>query len=429
MKDEDVRIEINGAHSNAPAERRYDAIAIVFGGLAFLALAYLVRPILSPFIILLVLYLVLAPFREYRAARKLMLAAFVLFAVWFFITLSGLLVPFILGAILAYLFNPLVSRLHERKHMHRTWSSLIIVLLFCGLLVAAGWIFIPSLVAQTRAFIARLTIFVRENASTFDERHLRNILISIGIPASLVDQIIIAQAAPQLRKVVAFVPQLVFELVAGLPKFLERTLNLIIVPVAMFYFLKDWPKIGPLIDQLFPAKDPKLRSETVADVDRVIYAYVRGQATVATLIGILGAIAYTVLGIPYAGLLGVILAVSDLIPIAGMIFSMFIVELVIFLTMELNFAVIASGVLVIAALHFLEVYIIGPRIIGPRVGVPPILMILALLIFGYFLGFLGLLIAVPSTAVIILFVEEYRKNQRILLEKAPSLPKESVGGG
>jgi predicted PurR-regulated permease PerM len=181
----------------------------------------------------------------------------------------------------------------------------------------------------------------------------------------------------------------------------------------MFYFLKDWPKIGPLIDQLFPAKNPETRAQTIADVDRVVYAYVRGQATVATLIGILGAIAYTILGIPYAGLLGVILAISDLIPIAGMIFSMFVVELVIFLTMELNFAVIASGILVIAGLHFLEVYIIGPRIIGPRVGLPPILMILALLIFGYFLGFVGLLIAVPSMAVILLFVEEYRKNQRM----------------
>jgi predicted PurR-regulated permease PerM len=296
--------------------------------------------------------------------------------------------------------------------MNRTWSSLLIVLLFSGILIAAGWIFIPSLAQQTKAFITRLTYFVRVHANTFDQAHLRNLLISLGLPESLVDQVVLAQAAPQLRKAVAFVPQLVFDIVTGLPKFLERTLNLIIVPVAMFYFLKDWPKIGPLLDQLFPAKDPKARAETVADVDRVVYAYVRGQATVATLIGILGAIAYSILGIPYAGLLGVILAVSDLIPIVGMIFSMFIVELVIFLTMELNLAVISSGILVIAGLHFLEVYIIGPRIIGPRVGLPPILMILALLIFGYFLGFVGLLIAVPSTAVILLFIEEYRKNQR-----------------
>ena len=419
MRKEDEPLKDEGIHAPSftlPAfslpSNRYDAIVIAIGGIAFLALAYFVQPILNPFVVFLVLYVLLAPFREYRAARKLMRAASALFAIWFFYTLSGLLVPFILGAVLAYLFNPLVSMLHERRHMNRFWSSLIIVLLFCGLLVALGWIFVPSLTEQTRAFILRLSFFVRQNANTFDQAHLRRILISIGLPRSFVDEIILTQAMPQLRKVIAFIPQLVFTIIAGLPKFLERALNLIIVPIAMFYFLKDWPKIGVLIDQLFPAKNPELRSETIANIDRVLYAYVRGQATVAAIIAILGTIAYAILGVPYAGLIGVILGISDLIPIAGMIFSMFVVELIIFLTMELSFGVIASGILVIAGLHFLEVYIIGPRIIGPHVGIPPILMILSLLIFGYFLGFIGLLIAVPAAAVIILFNEEYRKNQR-----------------
>jgi predicted PurR-regulated permease PerM len=129
------------------------------------------------------------------------------------------------------------------------------------------------------------------------------------------------------------------------------------------------------------------------------------------MVGVLGAIAYSILGIPYAGLLGVVLAISDLVPIIGMVFSMFVVELVIFLTMQLNFGVISSGILVIAGLHVLEVYFVGPRIVGEGIGIPPIVMILSLLIFGYFLGLVGMLIAVPATAVILLFLNEYRKLQ------------------
>jgi predicted PurR-regulated permease PerM len=235
-------------------------------------------------------------------------------------------------------------------------------------------------------------------------------LLNIGLPAGIVDQVILTQAGPELRKIVAVVPTIVMEIIAGLPKILERTLNLIIVPIAMFYFLKDWPKLMPIVDSLFPPKNPARRQAVLADIDRVLYGYVRGQATVAVLVGILGAIAYSILGIPYAGLLGVILAVSDLVPIVGMIFSAFIVELVIFLTMQLNFAVIASGILVIAGLHLLEVYIIGPRIIGQGIGIPPILMILALLVFGFFFGFVGLLVAVPTTGIILLFLNEYRKT-------------------
>lgn len=385
---------------------------LTFGAVAILALAYYVRSIVNPFVGLVVLYIVLYPVREYRAARRLLWAGVTLFSIWFVYTLSGLLVPFILGAVLAYLFNPLVTKLHVGRRIHRTWSSLILVLLFCAVLVGVGWIVIPSLVSQTKEFITRLSLFAKEHSNAFDQAHIRHILLNIGLPKSLIDEVILVQIGPQLRKSVSIVPRIVFAIIAGLPKFLERTLNLIIVPIAMFYFLKDWPKLLPLFNDLLPAKDPARRAAIIADVDHVLYGYLRGQATVAILIGTMGAIAYSILGIPYAGLLGVILAVTDLVPIVGMIFSMFVVELVIVLTMVLNFGVLLSGILVIVGLHFLEVYFISPRIIGTGIGVPPILMILALMVFGYFLGFLGLLVAVPTTGIILLFVNEYRKQQR-----------------
>ncbi|MFI5202176.1 MAG: AI-2E family transporter [Candidatus Kapaibacterium sp.] len=390
--------------------RRFDGIAIALGGVALVALAWTVRSIINPFIAAFVLYVVLARFRQYRSARSLMTTGFVLFGLWLVLELAGILVPFIIGAVLAYLFNPLVTKLKEKRRISRTWSSLTIVILFLGVLVAIGWLLLPSLGQQTKAFIALLTEFIRQNANTFDEPHLRQLFVDLGLPAGLVDQVIMKQAAPELRKIIALVPTVIMEIIAGLPRILERTLNLIIVPVAMFYFLKDWPKLMPIVDSLFPSKHLARRTAVLADVDHVLYGYVRGQATVAVLVGILAAIAYSILGIPYAGLLGVILAVSDLVPIVGMIFSAFIVELVIFLTMQLNFAVIASGILVIVGLHMLEVYIIGPRIIGQGIGVPPILMILALLVFGFFFGFIGLLIAVPTTGIILLFLNEYRKN-------------------
>ena len=390
---------------------RLDVIALTAGGLALIALTYFVQSILSPFVLLLVLYVLVSPFREYIAARKLLAAGVVLFGLWFFITLFGLLIPFLLGAVLAYLFNPLVTLLKEKYQIHRTWSTLIIVLLFCTLLVVLGWLFIPSLIQQTQAFIARLSLYVKANANAIDEKHLRKILISLGLPPTFVDSTIMPQTGPEMRKELGQIPKMIFAMIAGLPKFVERTLNLVIVPIAMFYFLKDWPKIGVLVYDLLPKKNPARTLEVMTTIDTIVYSYVRGQATVAAIIGVLGAIAYSILGIPYAGLLGVILAVSDLIPIVGMLFSMFVVELVIFLTMELNAGVILSGILVIVGLHFLEVYIIGPRIVGEGIGIPPIIMILALLVFGYFLGFIGMLIAVPATAVIILFVNEYRKNQ------------------
>jgi predicted PurR-regulated permease PerM len=153
----------------------------------------------------------------------------------------------------------------------------------------------------------------------------------------------------------------------------------------------------------------------------VLYGYVRGQITVAAIVGMLGAIAFSLLGIPYAGLLGVIIAFADLIPIVGMLFTVFVVELVIFLTMVLNFWVIASGLIVIGMLHLIETYFIGPRIIGRGIGVPPLLVILSLLVFGFFFGFVGLLIAVPSTGIILLFIMEYKESNIAAREKSSTI--------
>lgn len=396
-----------GGISNA---RRFDGVALAVGSVALIALAWLVRSVLNPFVIAFLLYIILASFRDYQAARKLLTAGFVLFGFWLLLTLAGILVPFIIGAVLAYLFNPVVHQLYEKRKISRAWSSFIIVLLFCGVLVAVGWIFLPTLGEQTKAFIQQLTLFVRQNVNSLDQKHIRTMLLSLGLPDGLVDGIILKQAGPEFRKMIAFVPSIVIDIISELPSIVERTLNLIIVPVAMFYLLKDWPKLLPIVNSIFPSKNPARRLEIMADVDHVLYGYLRGQMTVALMIGILGAIAFSILGFPYAGLLGLILAISDLIPIVGMIFSAFLVEFVIFLTMDLNVAVVLSGLFVIGGLHLFEVYIIGPRIIGQGIGVPPILMILALLVFGFFFGFVGLLVAVPATGVILLFVNEYRKN-------------------
>lgn len=390
---------------------QFDGLVIAVGALGLLALAYTVQAIMNPFVLVIVIFVLLVPLREYRAASKLLWIAGLVFSFWFLHSLFAILVPFLLGALLAYLFNPLVTKLDRSRHINRPWSALIITLAFLAVVVAIGWAFIPSLIIQTQAFIVKLSLFIKQHADSLDQRHVRRFLLSLGLPANLVDQTILPEAGPQLKEILGTAPRFIFDILEKLPTYLERTLNLIIVPVAMYYFLRDWPKITKLVIELTPAGDLKRRREVFRNIDRILYSYLRGQATVAIMVGVLGAIAYSILGIPYAALLGVVLAVCDLVPIIGMVFSMFVVELVIFLTMQLNFGVIASGILVIVGLHVVEVYFVGPRIVGEGIGIPPIVMILSLLIFGYFLGLMGMLIAVPATAVLLLFLNEYRKLQ------------------
>lgn len=401
--------------ANAEAKKlvqRFDAIPLLVGAAGLIGMMYMLDNLISPFILIIALYIILTPFREYRAARTMMWTAGFLFAFWFIVTLSGLLVPFILGALMAYLAHPLLTYLEIKRRIPRVWSALLVVVTFFGLLGFLGWWSFPHLALQAENIFNKMSAFVTTHADTLDYEHLREFLISIGIPKDMAHQIVTSQVGPQIQKFFASIPGILFGYLQGVPKFIERTVNLIIIfPISAFYFMKDWPKIGPLFLQFLPAKDRERRGKMFSNINDVVYKFIRGQITVAAMVGILGTLCYSIMGIPYAGVLGIILGITDLIPIIGIIFSGIIVVTVLALTPPISVPLMIGAVLVIFALHALEAYVVGPKIVGEGIGIPPVVMILSLFIFGYFLGFLGLIIAVPATAVILLFVEEYRKLQ------------------
>jgi predicted PurR-regulated permease PerM len=391
--------------------RRYDGVALGLGALGLIAFTYSLGSLINPFVLFLALYLILAPYREYRAARTMMWTGGVLFFLWFFWTTSSILIPFILAGVIAYLFNPFVTRLHIKFGIARIWSSIAIVSVLVGILAILGWLFVPTLVDQAGSLVTRLSSYISLHANQLDEKYLKRVLVRIGVPARTSDQLVTGQVTPRVREAIGQIPALILQLIESIPIVVERMLNYIIVPFAAIYLLRDWNKLEIFVLDMFPQRTRSRREATYNKIDTLLYRYVRGQITMAIIIGTIGMIAFWILGIPYYGLLGVVLMISDLIPIVGMIFSVVVVEIVILLTMQLSVGVILSGILVIGGLHTLEAYILGPKIVGEGIGIPPIIMILSLLIFGYFLGFLGLLIAVPSTSVIMMFVNEYRKQQ------------------
>lgn len=400
---------------------RFDIVPLVLGGVGLLALMYLLESIVSPFIVIVALYMLLTPFREYRAARTMMWTAGFLFFFWFLFTLAGLLVPFILGALMAYLFDPLITNLEIKRRIPRVYSSLGLILIFVLLFGLLGWYSFPHLALQAENIFNKISDFLNRHKNSLDYENLKAILISIGLPADVSEQLVTSEIGPQIKKLFAAVPGFIFGYVQGLPQFVERTLNLLIIfPISAFYFMKDWPKIGPLFLQFLPAKDRERRAKMFSNIDKVVYSYVRGQLMMATMVGVLGAIIYSIMGVPYAGLLGVMLGITDLIPIVGLIFSGAIIVTVLSLTPPVDVGMIIGALLVIFGLHALEVYIVGPKFVGEQIGIPPVVMILSLFIFGYFMGFLGLLIAVPATAVILLFIEEYRKLQNDLPSPVPT---------
>lgn len=402
-------VDPEAAIAQAQRASRFDSIAIGLGGIAFVFLIGFIIKDISPFIIAAALFLLLFPFREYRASRTIMLAAGILLGFWLFVTLAGLLFPFIIGLLIAYLFNPVVGWIEERWKITRGWSSLVIVLLLMGVVVLLGLLLIPKLIEQLQALLAIISDYFQGTTLTLDEQGIREFFLKLGLPHTFVDQYVTGEIIPKLKEITMAFPAIIVAILAAIPGYASRVLDLLIIPVAAIYFLKDWNIMIESIQDLIPQRHRPAFISTFKGIDKVLYGYIRGQSTVAVIIGTLGAITFAIIGVPYAMLIGISIAVLDLIPFLGLIVSIIIIEAVIVLTMPITVGSILSGIIVVGALHTFENYFLGPRIVGKGVNIPPVLIIMSLFVFGYFMGFLGMLISVPLTGIIMLFVREYRQ--------------------
>ncbi len=388
---------------------RFDGIVIGLGALGLVAILYLIATGIPPFLIIAVVFLLLYPFKEYSAARVMMFVTGILLCFWLAASLSDLMFPFIMGLLIAYLFNPVVKWLQRQWKIPRTLSAIVIVLVLCSLVGFIGWLTAPHIVNEAERLLHTVSNVFQDKTFLIDEVALRRFFVSLGIPGNYVTTYLNEQIYPAIKQYAAELPKIAVSIVSALPAVVQRIADLIIIPISAIYFLKDWDAMVQSLLSLVPPKRRPHLKVTLSNINTIVYGYIRGQSTVAIIIGILAGITFALFGVPYASLLGVTIAFFDLIPFIGIIASIVIVELVIFISMPATPANMLFGVAVIIGLHLIEAYLLGPRIVGKGIGIPPLLVIISIFVFGYFLGFIGMLIAVPLTGVILLFVREYRQ--------------------
>ncbi|HZV12277.1 MAG TPA: AI-2E family transporter, partial [Candidatus Kapabacteria bacterium] len=168
-----------------------------------------------------------------------------------------------------------------------------------------------------------------------------------------------------------------------------------------FYMLKDFPSFRVSIRRFFARVDSThYLVGVLREVDSLLSAYLRGQALVATIIGTLAAILFMIFGIPFAFVLGFMVLIFDFIPFVGLIASLLVAVSVVLFGASPSLGGVFAVVAIILALHVMESYVISPRIIGKKVGLHPVVLILSLFVFAHLMGLLGMLVAVPSAAVI-----------------------------
>lgn len=389
---------------------RIEVVLLVGAVLLMLVLIYTIQDILSPFLLLGAILFLLYPMRGYTVAKNVMWLSITLFAIWFVYTISPILAPFVISLIVAYILNPIVERF-EKWNVPRWVTSLVLILIFLALITLILFFVLPVAVTQFEGVLDAFSQLVSDFNNWMWNARVMHSLERYGISAEELKNTLTSHFAPKLEDISKSLLKAVLALATSVSRLVTQVFYVILMPFLTFYILTDFPKIAHRFRMLFPQRHRQRVSDYLDLADEVIGLYLRGALTVAFLQGVLVALLFSLFGIKYALVLGILAAILDLVPYFGLLIIMILSALVAAFSDPPTLPKVVFAISSVGILHLLEATYLSPRIIGEKVGMHPLLIILSLLVFSYFLGFVGLVIAVPTSALIILLIREWEAKK------------------
>ena len=337
---------------------------------------------------------------------------------WFFLFAAFLavlwvfkpvLLPFLAGLAIAYFLEPAVTKLEYRKIPR--WAGALIVLSAFLLIVVAMFLLIwPLLRSQGTALINALPDYIgklREHYLPWAQDWLARF--------SPEDVEKIRGAATQSTgDAISWVSQTLRNVVTGGFAFVDAVALSILTPVTAFHVLRDWGKLTTTIDQLIPQRHYAIIRAQMTAIDETLSGFVRGQAIVCVILGVVYSLGLVMNGLKYGATVGVIAGVLTIIPYVGTVFGWAMSVILASVQFNGDWLHIGLVVTVFAIGHFLEAYVLTPRLVGHRVGLHPVWILFALIAGVKLMGFMGVLIAVPTAAVLGVLVRfavrQYRES-------------------
>lgn len=354
----------------------------------------------------------LYPFRHHLVSRRLIQLSIVSFLVWLGINLSGVLFPFIIAFLIAYISSGVVDRLDARG-LPRWVAALGVVLIILGVYAAVAVWVIPAMIGQMDQMVNAAQRLIQDAGSMLEKDTLVRYLTELGISEQQAETIVVDNLEPQVRAVAEGVVGWIGDFLKNLALVIEGVVSLVLIPFLTFYLLLDFNRIRVFVRSTLLQDNPEY-VYYVGRVDTILASYLGGILITSSIVGVLAIISLSVLQIPYAIVLGVLIGVLNLIPTFGILINI-LIAMVLFIFAPGDYLYnVGITFIVINVLHALNGYVIEPRIVGERVGLHPVMVMASLLAFSHFLGFVGLLIAVPVTAVALMFLREWYQRSLAL---------------
>jgi len=312
--------------------------------------------------------------------------------------LSPVLAPFVVAAVLAYVLHPLVLRL-DRTGMPHSLAVLLVEALALLALLGLFLLLVPVLVKEWPLLRQQLPLLLDRLGAA-----LQPLLAQLGIELSLDLSDLRAQLAAWLSdNRQDLLAPLLASLKVGGNAALTVAGYAVLVPVALFFMLHDWARLVRRLLELVPPRWRGTFDGFVAECGRVLGEYLRGQMLVMLALAVFYAAGLSLFGLDLALPIGVFTGLAVFVPYLG-----FGVGLVLaLLAGVLQFGPVPGAAMVLLVYgvgQLLESFVLTPRWVGERIGLSPLAVIFALLAFGQLLGFVGVLVALPASAVLLVLL-------------------------
>jgi predicted PurR-regulated permease PerM len=320
--------------------------------------------------------------------------------------LSPILAPFLAAAILAYIFDPLVDKLAARG-VSRTIGTVIAVLLLLLAIVLLTLIVVPLFAKEIAQLTQEFPGFVEKLKTTVIPWINEKAGISISLDSSSLRQLItdnMSDASGIAKKIFTSVGGGGLVVVGFL-------INLLLIPVVLFYVLRDWDILVANVDATIPRRFHATVSTIAREIDAVLSEFLRGQLSVMLIMAVFYTVGLWLVGLNFALPVGLITGLLVFVPYLGSGTGLLLGTVAAVMQFP-SINGVALVWLVFGVGQLIEGFAVTPWLVGDRIGLHPVVVLFALLAFGQVFGFFGVLLALPASAAILVGLRHLQAHYR-----------------
>lgn len=320
---------------------------------------------------------------------------------WLLYLLGPILTPFVAAGILAYICDPWVDRLCAWKlplslKFNRTLATLLVLAALLCLLTLLVLIMLPLLAREANLLLARLPELLDAARLKFLPYMQQHFGITLQWDSAMLKNLLASHWQSAGGAAAKMLPWLG----GGGSALLETLMNVLLIPLALFYLLRDWPLLLAHIEQVIPRRRQARVLQIAREVDSILAEFLRGQMATMLLMSAFYALGLWLTGLEFAVPIGVMAGMLVFVPYLGMITGLALATLAALTQFE-QFTSVLVVWAVFGAGQLLEGMVVTPWLIGDRIGLHPLAVIFALLAFGQLFGFFGVLLALPLSAALL----------------------------